>query len=140
MHYTKVKREDTYESIRQLIDDIDSMKNIMFVYAFDRELLDNENAGIKSYQALWMRIQNEIVGERFNRFADMVDMDRLAAQEYTPDVIVAMSECMAEAQEDAAYAPLDRETAGQLIERARMGAVGIPLLIRKTMQGVDTDV
>ena len=116
------------------------MKNIMFVYAFDRELLDNENAGIKSYQALWMRIQNEIVGERFNRFADMVDMDRLAAQEYTPDVIVAMSECMAEAQEDAAYAPLDRETAGQLIERARMGAVGIPLLIRKTMQGVDTDV
>ncbi len=140
VHYTKVKREDTYESIRQLIDDIDSMKNIMFVYAFDRELLDNENAGIKSYQALWMRIQNEIVGERFNRFADMVDMDRLAAQEYTPDVIVAMSECMAEAQEDAAYAPLDRETAGQLIERARMGAVGIPLLIRKTMQGVDTDV
>ena len=62
VHYTKVKREDTYESIRQLIDDIDSMRNIMFVYAFDRELLDNENAGVKSYQALWMRIQNEIVG------------------------------------------------------------------------------
>ena len=78
VHYTKMKREDTYESIRQLIDDIDSMKNIMFVYAFDRELIDNENAGLKSYQALWMRIQNEIVGERFNRFTDMVDLDRLA--------------------------------------------------------------
>ena len=48
VHYTKMKREDTYESIRQLIDDIDSMKNIMFVYAFDRELIDNENAGLKS--------------------------------------------------------------------------------------------
>lgn len=140
VHYTKVKREDTYESIRQLIDDIDSMRNIMFVYAFDRELLDNENAGIKSYQALWMRIQNEIVGERFNRFADMVDMDRLAAQEYTPDVIVAMSEHIANVQNNAVREPLDREAARQLIERARMGAVGVPQLVRLTMQGVDTDV
>lgn len=140
VHYTKVKREDTYESIRQLIDDIDSMRNIMFVYAFDRELLDNENAGIKSYQALWMRIQNEIVGERFNRFADMVDMDRLAAQEYTPDVIVAMSERIANVQNNAVREPLDQEAARQLIERARMGAVGVPQLVRLTMQGVDTDV
>ena len=129
VHYTKVKREDTYESIRQLIDDIDSMRNIMFVYAFDRELLDNENAGVKSYQALWMRIQNEIVGERFNRFADMIDMDRLAAQEYTPDVIVAMSERMANVQDNTVHEPLNQEAARQLIERARM-----------TMQGVDTDV
>lgn len=140
VHYTKVKREDTYESIRQLIDDIDSMRNIMFVYAFDRELLDNENAGVKSYQALWMRIQNEIVGERFNRFADMVDMDRLAAQEYTPDVIVAMSERFADAQDNAARGPLDQEAARQLTERARMGAVGVPLLVQMAMQGVDTDV
>lgn len=140
VHYTKVKREDTYESIRQLIDDIDSMKNIMFVYAFDRELLDNENAGVKSYQALWMRIQNEIVGERFNRFSDMIDMDRLAAQEYTPDVIVAMSGRIADAQEGTALTPLDRAQAVQIVERARMGAVGVPLLIQKVMQGVDTDV
>lgn len=140
VHYTKVKREDTYESIRQLIDDIDSMRNIMFVYAFDRELLDNENAGVKSYQALWMRIQNEIVGERFNRFADMVDMDRLAAQEYTPEVIVAMSKCIANVQNNAVREPLDQEAARQLIERARMGAVGVPQLVRLTMQGVDTNV
>ena len=140
VHYTKVKREDTYESIRQLIDDIDSMRNIMFVYAFDRELLDNENAGVKSYQALWMRIQNEIVGERFNRFADMIDMDRLAAQEYTPDVIVAMSERMANVQDNTVHEPLNQEAARQLIERARMGAVGIPQLVWMTMQGVDTDV
>ena len=140
VHYTKVKREDTYESIRQLIDDIDSMRNIMFVYAFDRELLDNENAGVKSYQALWMRIQNEIMGERFNRFADMIDMDRLAAQEYTPDVIVAMSERMANVQDNTVHEPLNQEAARQLIERARMGAVGIPQLVWMTMQGVDTDV
>lgn len=140
IHYTKVKREDTYESVRQLIDDIDSMKNIMFVYAFDRELLDNENAGIKSYQALWMRIQNEIVGERFNRFADMIDMDRLAMQEYTPEVIVAMSESIAGVQNSALARPLNLESAEQLIERAHTGAVGIPQLIQMTMQEVDADV
>ena len=140
IHYTKVKREDTYESIRQLIDDIDSMKNIMFVYAFDRELLDNENAGIKSYQALWMRIQNEIVGERFNRFADMIDMDRLAAQEYTPEVIVAMSESIAGTQNSTLVRPLNLESAEQVIERAHTGAVGIPQLIQMTMQEVDADV
>ena len=140
VHYTKVKREDTYESIRQLIDDIDSMKYLMFVYAFDRELLDNENAGIKSYQALWMRIQNEIVGEHFNRFADMVDMDRLAAQEYTPEVIVAMSESIASAQNNVLISPLDRETAEQLAVRARTGTVGIPQLIQMTMQEVGAHV
>lgn len=140
IHYTKMKREDTYESIRQLIDDIDSMKNIMFVYAFDRKLMDDENAGLKSYQALWMRIQNEIVGERFNRFADMVDLDRLATQEYTPEVIVSMSESMAQMQKSIPAAPLNKEAAEEIVRQARTGAVGIPQLIQNAMQEVDEDV
>lgn len=134
VHYTKMKREDTYESIRQLIDDIDSMKNIMFVYAFDRELIDNENAGLKSYQALWMRIQNEIVGERFNRFADMVDLDRLAAQEYSPEVIVAISESLARTQQNCPAKPLDADVAEKIAAQSRTGAVGVPKLIRIAMQ------
>ena len=138
IHYTKMKREDTYENIRQLIDDIDSMKNILFVYAFDRALIDDENAGLKSYQALWMRIQNEIVGERFNRFADMVDMDRLAAQEYTPEVIVSMSRELSERQRD--MTPLDTEQAEEILRQARTGASGIPQLICSAMQEVRSDV
>ncbi len=140
LHYTKMKREDTYESIRQLIDDIDSMKNIMFVYAFDRELTDNENTGIKSYQALWMRIQNEIVGERFNRFSDMVDLDRLAAQEYSPEVIVSISRSIADLQNNLSAAPLDLDAAEGIAEQARTGAVGIPKLIQMAMQEVNPDV
>ncbi|MCI5510895.1 MAG: ATP-binding protein [Eubacterium sp.] len=140
VHYTKMKREDTYESIRQLIDDIDSMKNIMFVYAFDRELIDNENAGLKSYQALWMRIQNEIVGEHFNRFSDMVDLDRLAAQEYTPEVIIAISQSLASLPEGVRIAPLNLEKAEAVLRRAHTGAVGIPRLIQLAMQEVDTNV
>ena len=140
VHYTKMKREDTYESIRQLIDDIDSMKNIMFVYAFDRELIDNENAGLKSYQALWMRIQNEIVGEHFNRFSDMVDLDRLAAQEYTPEIIIAISESLASLPESVRIAPLNQEKAEAVLRRAHTGAIGIPRLIQLAMQEVDTNV
>ena len=137
VHYTKMKREDTYESIRQLIDDIDSMKNIMFVYAFDRELIDNENAGLKSYQALWMRIQNEIVGERFNRFTDMVDLDRLAAQEYSPEVIVAISESIASLQQNHTVLPLTPEMAQDIVSQARTGAVGVPQLIQSAMNGIN---
>ncbi len=138
VHYTKMKREDTYESIRQLIDDIDSMKNVMFVYAFDRSLIDEENTGLKSYQALWMRIQNEIVGERFNRFADMVDLDRLAVQEYTPQVIMEMSALLAERRQNAAA--LDLEKAEEILRQAKNGAVGVPQLICAAMQEVGSDV
>lgn len=137
LHYTKMKRDDTYESIRQLIDDIDSMKNIMFVYAFDRELIDNENAGIKSYQALWMRIQNEIIGERFNRFTDMVDLDRFAAQEYSPEVIIAISESLANLSKCISKSPLDPEAAAAVSAQARTGAIGVPKLIQIAMQEVN---
>lgn len=140
VHYTKMKREDTYESIRQLIDDIDSMKNIMFVYAFDRELIDNENAGLKSYQALWMRIQNEIVGERFNRFTDMVDLDRLAAQEYSPEVIIAISESLARVQRNSPVTSLDFDAAKKIVQQSRTGAVGVLKLIWLAMQEVRDNV
>jgi Cdc6-like AAA superfamily ATPase len=74
IRYTKMRREDAYESVRELIDEIDTLSHVMFVFAFDRKLLTDESAGLKSYQALWMRIQNEIESQNFNRFSDMIDM------------------------------------------------------------------
>lgn len=137
IHYTKLKREDTYESIRQLIDDIDSLKNIMFVFAFDRELLDNDNAGIKSYQALWMRIQNEIISRKFNRFTDIVDMDRLASQEYTQDVVLEMSAKLADAAEKGGIPAkaIDREKAVEILARAKVGAAAVPGLVNRATLG-----
>ena len=116
------------------------MKNIMFVYAFDREMIDNENAGLKSYQALWMRIQNEIVGERFNRFTDVVDLDRLAAQEYSPEVIISISESFANVQQNRVISPLDMDVAKEIAAQAKTGALGIPRLIQIAMQEVGADV
>jgi hypothetical protein len=79
IRYTKMRREDAYESIRELIDEIDTLNYVMFAFAFDRKLLEDEAVGLKSYQALWMRIQNEIESRRFNRFSDIIDMNRVTS-------------------------------------------------------------
>ncbi len=137
IHYTKMKREDTYESLRELIDDIDSLHNIMFMCAFDRILLDDENAGIKSYQALWMRIQNEVSGKRFNRFSDMLDLDLLAFQEYTPETIIALSKAFADTMQSQSILPVDEEKAREILSRAHLGGTGVPELVRKATIGGD---
>lgn len=142
LHYTKLKREDTYESIRQLIDDIDNMKNIMFVFAFERELLDNDSAGLKSYQALWMRIQNEVIGEHFNRFTDIVDLDRLAAEIYTPQVLMEMSGKLADTYTklgDTAR-PISLETCKSLIDQAKNGSISLPRLVNMATLGGEENV
>ena len=133
--YNKNKRDDSFESIRQLIDDIDSMHNIMFVFGFDRVLIDDEKKGMKSYQALWMRVQNEIRSERFNRFADIVDLDNLALQEYTMDYILEMSLELAEKAERASKKAsiLDEEKLQSLIDKAKYGAIGLPQLVKEAI-------
>lgn len=139
LHYTKMKREDTYESIRQLIDEIDSLKHLMFVFAFDRALMDDENAGLKSYQALWMRIQTEISGERFNRFSDIVDLDAMAVREYTPEIVLQISKVFSEAQEKLRLPVLTMEQAEALLTQAKLGSIGIPQLIYNAMMGGTED-
>jgi len=137
IRYTKLRREDAYESIRQLIDDIDTLSGIMFVFAFERGLLDDDRSGIKSYQALWMRIQNEVSSERFNRFADIVDLDRLAKQEYSPGVAARMSEKLAavlEAFDDSAR-PIGEEAAAGILERIPFGKVALPRQINAATIG-----
>lgn len=135
LNYTKMRREDAYESIRQLIDDIDTMHHLMVLFCADRELLDNENYGMKSYQALWLRVQNEVVSTRFNRFADLIDLDRYADECYGPETLRAMSERLAQAL--GSFGREARPLTPEAIERARArgeyGGVGLPLLINRTV-------
>jgi len=110
----------------------------MFVLCFDRELMDNENAGMKSYQALWLRIQNEVVSTRFNRFADILDMDRYGEEFYTPQVLAEMSGALASVMTDAGENAqvLSSEEAETLRERAAFGQLGLPYMMnRMTMEG-----
>ena len=133
--YTRLRREDAYESIRQLIDDIDGMRYIMFLFCFDRNLIDNINYGVKSYQALWMRIQNEVVSPRFNHFADIIDMDRYADEFYTKEVLYAMSEKIRSRCIRQGLSPiqLTMEDIEDIISRAEFGGIGIPGLIYRAV-------
>jgi len=131
VRYTKQRREDAYESIRELIDEIDKLQNIMFIFSFDTKLVEDENAGIKSYQALWMRIQNEVSGERFNRFSDMSDLDKLAAQEYNSEIIAKMSESLADViniyqSERKEITPIAETSVNLLIEQSKFGNMSVP--------------
>lgn len=128
IHYSRLKREDAYESIRELIDEIDTLKHIMFVFSFDRSLMDDDVRGLKSYQALWMRIQNEIEGKRFNRFADIVDLDRLIDEVYTPENIIKMSTRLGQVinRFDAGATLISWNTAEELHARSRFGKVSLP--------------
>ncbi len=138
VRYTRTRRDDAYESIRQLIDDIDSMRYVLFLYSMNREMTDDESVGIKSYQALWTRMQNEVISMRFNRFADIVDMDRYGDENYGEEQILEMSRKLADvlAGKGIRARPLSPEAAAQLKSRAVFGRLGIPYLVnRMTVEG-----
>lgn len=73
--YPKAARDEFYESIRQLIDEVDMLNNFMIVLGFRKPLVDDRAAGLMSYEALWLRIQNEVEGRRPNLFRDFLDLD-----------------------------------------------------------------
>ncbi len=89
--YTKMAREDAYESIRELIDEQDLLPGVLIVFATRRNLIDDEAKGIKSYQALWMRIREEVIPEKaFNPYVDLVDLDRLWLFQQKEDLVHAL--------------------------------------------------
>jgi hypothetical protein len=127
-HYTRMKREDAYESIRELIDEIDTLKNTMFVFSFDRKLIDDDINGLKSYQALWMRIQNEVESTRFNRFTDIVDLDQLIEEVYTPEILIEMSARLSNVinRLSRGAVPITLDIAQELHAKAQYGKVSLP--------------
>lgn len=133
LRYTKLRREDAYESIRELIDDIDTQSHTMFIFAFDRALIDDESAGLKSYQALWMRIQNEIDGALFNRFADIVDLDGLARQTYAPGTLVEMSRRLAAfmREQGVPAEDIDLSLAEELREQSSVSPLSLPRRVNR---------
>lgn len=81
--YARVARDDAYEGFRELIDDVDSLERIMFIIAARPELIEDDKNGIRSYDALWLRIQDEIECERPNKFADLLHLDRIVSPSRT---------------------------------------------------------
>lgn len=127
IRYTKQKRDEVYESMRELIDDIDTLRNVFFLFAFNRKLLDDDACGIKSYQALWFRIQNEIQSERVNRFSNMIDLSRLPV--YDMQSIMEMSARVAELLNSVGERParpISEDSAKELLARDSFSELSLP--------------
>ena len=163
LHYTAMRRNDTYESIREMIDDIDTMKYLMIVFGMDRRMTEDEKQGLKSYQALWVRIQSEIHSERFNSFTDIANLDELVKQELTEEEILDISQTLMDLyltlkeefpeidreqlwrehgllQPEDSMPPeprlIDIDEAIYMSEKQDFQAIGIPRLINQTMFGL----
>ncbi len=79
--YTKQRRDDLYETVRQLIDDMGLLPGFLLVLAGPPALVgaDNAKTGFRSYPALASRMANEVETIELNRFADEIVLERLWA-------------------------------------------------------------
>jgi hypothetical protein len=84
LKYGNAALADAYQSLREMVDDLPSVPGMMIVLAGQRDFLELPR-GIKSYDALWLRIQHEVISSRFNRFGQLVDLDRAVAGNLKPE-------------------------------------------------------
>ncbi|MDD3534830.1 MAG: DUF2791 family P-loop domain-containing protein [Candidatus Cloacimonetes bacterium] len=78
LRYTPMRRNDVYELLRQLIDDMDFFPNTLILVAAGEEMMNNERHGFESYHALWMRLQPGFVWQDYlNPYSDLIDANLL---------------------------------------------------------------
>ncbi len=76
--YTPNAVKDICELFRQLIDASELLEYFFVLIAGRPAILSNERRGLKSYEALWMRLQTGLAPiEHFNPYADMVNIEQL---------------------------------------------------------------
>lgn len=77
VRYTRMRRDDAYEAIRELIDEGASMPGLFLVFAGRPGVFTDEKAGLRSYAALAMRVEPEVQADRPNPFDDLQDLDAM---------------------------------------------------------------
>lgn len=76
VRYTRSSVLDTYELLREFIDDTDETANLLLVATAGRGLLDDPKRSVDHYQALKLRISNDVHDkERANPLNIMVRLD-----------------------------------------------------------------
>ncbi len=105
--YTRAQRDEAYETLRQLIDDVDHARHTLYVLAGRREFVEDEKAGLSSYEALRLRLLPEVRADRFNPYADIVDLNEARADGYvSPAALAEWMERLREYHAGAPGAPL----------------------------------
>lgn len=93
--YGRAARNEVYESLRQLIDDIAGFAGAFFVFATRPEIIHDRN-GFEAYEALYMRIQNEISASRPNKFADLLNLDGVVREFFNTEAVAELERLMRE--------------------------------------------
>lgn len=76
IYYSKMAVLDTYELLRQLIDDTDHLAGVIVVAVVPPELVTDENRGLPSYAALQLRVADEVRDRRrANPYASLVRLE-----------------------------------------------------------------
>ncbi len=76
-YYTKTALLDAYELLRQLVDNTDELTKCCVVVIAAPEFLTDEHRGVGAYQALKLRIHDEVRDRaRDNPFASLVRLER----------------------------------------------------------------
>lgn len=93
--YSNAKRNDIYEMLRQIIDDLDFLNNFLLIIAGNTAMLTDELHGLQSYQALWMRIQQSYKQDvHVNPYADLIDAGLIMKQLITDGKMNELAERM----------------------------------------------
>ena len=75
-YYTKAALLDGYELLRQLVDNTDELARCCVVVVAAPEFLTDEHRGVSAYQALKLRIHDEVRDRsRDNPFASLVRLE-----------------------------------------------------------------
>lgn len=79
--YTKQRRDDFYECLRSLIDDMGLLPGFLLVVGVPTGIADPDNVrtGFASYPALASRLHSEVETVELNRFADEIVLERVWA-------------------------------------------------------------
>ncbi len=78
-HYTRQRRDDLYEMLRTLVDEMGLLPGLLLLLAAPPEILTDGRVGIPSYVALEERMKSEVQTVELNRFADTITLERLWA-------------------------------------------------------------
>ncbi len=90
--YTNLKRNDVYEMLRQVIDDLDFLKNFLMIIAGNTKIVTDEKYGFESYHALWMRIQQSFKQEQIiNPYSDMIDANLVLASLKNSGILIDLT-------------------------------------------------
>lgn len=88
-----------------------------------------------------MRIQNEVVSGKLNRFTDILDMDILSKQIYTPQSVLKMSESLSDIMNlaDSKVHAIDEIFAQELVSHSQFASVSLPLQVNIATLGGKLD-